>query len=188
MRSGDRIDLGASHYRRSEEPYEAARFGVDIFVVAYEQEFVVGLFVTKPDLIFRRATDSDPRLDNEPPDIHSDGVQFYIKEDGWHGYVLVPDPDSKAVRVIPVAGTAADTARVSAVWNRTPDGYVMRIQFNLGTYVRKGDRIPFNVVVNQMTPGRQRRAGQLALSGGGGWVYLRGDREPPESAVMLEVG
>jgi len=43
------------------------------------------------------------------------------------------------------------------------------------------------VAINEMTPGRQRRAGQLVLSGGGGWVYLRGDRESPESAVVLEV-
>jgi hypothetical protein len=42
-------------------------------------------------------------------------------------------------------------------------------------------------VVNEMQPGRERRAGQLALAGGGGWVYLRGDRESWVNAVRAEV-
>ena len=32
-----------------------------------------------------------------------------------------------------------------------------------------------------------RRAGQLAWSGGGGWVYLRGDRQDPSALGMLEL-
>jgi hypothetical protein len=38
-----------------------------------------------------------------------------------------------------------------------------------------------------MRPGRVRRAGQLVWSGGGGWVYLRGDRQSPESFGVLEL-
>ena len=30
-----------------------------------------------------------------------------------------------------------------------------------------------------MEPGRERRSGQLVWTGGGGWVYLRGDRQDP---------
>ena len=44
-----------------------------------------------------------------------------------------------------------------------------------------------NMVINEMYPWRERRAGQLVLSGGGGWVYLRGDRERPDRAIVAEV-
>jgi hypothetical protein len=53
--------------------------------------------------------------------------------------------------------------------------------------VRGGDRIPFDLLVNEMLPGRLRRAGQLVWSGGGGWVYLRGDRQPAAAFGMLEL-
>ena len=41
---------------------------------------------------------------------------------------------------------------------------------------RPGDEIGFDLIVNEMYSDRTRRAGQLVWSGGGGWVYLRGDR------------
>jgi len=42
-----------------------------------------------------------------------------------------------------------------------------------------------DLVVNEMRPGRLRRAGQLVWSGGGGWVYLRGDRQDPARFGLL---
>ena len=185
--SGVVLELGADHYRRSEEPYDSSRFGARVAVSARGRHLELEVAVRQPDVLFRRASDPDPRLDNEPPDIHSGGLQCYVGLNGWEGYLLVPDPDSSSVRVHPVAGTAADAARVTAGWARTPDGYTMTVRVDLRRDAGKS-RIPFNVVVNQMFPGRQRRAGQLVLSGGGGWVYLRGDREPPETAAVLEVG
>jgi hypothetical protein len=187
VRSGEPIELGAAHYRRSEEPYDVKRLRATVWARAAQGSFDVVVRVRKPGPVFRRAADPDPRLDNESPDIHSDGVQCYLGHDGWQGYVLVPEPDSTTVRVRAVAGTAGDPSRVQAAWERAPDGYVMRVQIALGRSASTGDRIPFNVIINEMTPGRQRRAGQLALGGGGGWVYLRGDRESPESAVAVVV-
>ena len=35
--------------------------------------------------------------------------------------------------------------------------------------------------------GRERRSGQLVWSGGGGWVFLRGDRQDPASLGVLEL-
>ncbi|MSR05697.1 MAG: hypothetical protein EXR93_01300 [Gemmatimonadetes bacterium] len=181
------IEMGAGEYRRSEEPYDPSRFRATVTASALGRAFDLTVRVAKPELVFRRATDADPRLDNEPPDIHSDGVQCYFGLNDWQGFLLIPDPDSPLVRVRPVAGTGAEPRRISATWKETPDGYVMSILCDLGREARKGDLILFNVIVNQMIPGRQRRAGQLALSGGGGWVYLRGDREPRESVVAAEV-
>ncbi len=63
-----------------------------------------------------------------------------------------------------------------------PDSESVRV----ATVAGEGVRIPVNLVVNEMYPDRERRAGQLALSGGG-WVYLKGDREHPSSALLAEV-
>ena len=46
-------------------------------------------------------------------------------------------------------------------------------------------RIGMQWIVNQAVEGRERRLGQLALGGGGGFAYLRGDRESPTEAVPL---
>jgi hypothetical protein len=41
--------------------------------------------------------------------------------------------------------------------------------------------VALDVIVNEMPPWRERRRGQLVLSGGGDeHVYLRGDRQPVE--------
>ncbi len=42
-------------------------------------------------------------------------------------------------------------------------------------------------IINEMLPGRMRRAGQLVWSGGGGWVWLRGDRQDPTRFGILEL-
>ena len=135
----------------------------------------------------RRPETPDPALDNESADIHSDGVQCYVEHHGWQGFLLLPDLDSSRVYIRPVKGTAADPARLTATCTRTSGGYRMLVLFDVEKALRRGDRFPVNVVINRMRPGRERRAGQLALAGGGGWVYLRGDRESPDSAVVAEM-
>jgi hypothetical protein len=47
--------------------------------------------------------------------------------------------------------------------------------------------IAFDLLVNRIEAGRERRSGQLVWSGGGGWVYLRGDRQDPASFGLLEL-
>ena len=90
------------------------------------------------------------------------------------------------VRVAVVAGTSGDASDVDATWVRTEDGYNVLVAVELGEQLQRGQKVPVNLVVNEMYPNRERRSGQLALSGGG-WVYLRGDREHPSSAVFAEV-
>jgi hypothetical protein len=45
-----------------------------------------------------------------------------------------------------------------------------------------------DVIVNEMPRGRERRRGQLVMSGGAGeFVYLRGDRHDPQRLITLRL-
>lgn len=180
------VQLGETHYRRSERPYDRDRpFRARVAVCAVGTRLCFVVDVVKGDLCFR------PRgkgavLDNEPPDIHSDGLQCYLEVEGWAGYAVIPDPATGATHVRGVRGTAASVSRVSAVWRRTERGYAVLVALETGRRWRVGDTVPVALAINEMYGDRERRAGQLVLSGEPGWVYLRGDREPPHAVVTLE--
>jgi hypothetical protein len=152
--------------------------------------------VTKPDLVFRPAGADPLLLDNEPDDIHSDGVQVYLAESdradggGSHwGYLVVPDAKSSGVRAHGVAGTAGREKDVRGAWRKTNDGYCLTLSLDWpeGLLAHVGGRVGFDCIVNEMLPERERRVGQLVWSGGGGWVWLRGDRQDPERFGVLEL-
>jgi hypothetical protein len=44
-----------------------------------------------------------------------------------------------------------------------------------------------SLIVNERPPQRARRRGQLVLTGGGGFGYLRGDRADPAAAWRLRL-
>jgi hypothetical protein len=55
-----------------------------------------------------------------------------------------------------------------------------------------GDASPYfialAVTINEITPGRERRRGQLVLGGAEGeWVYLRGDRDDPSKLIPIVI-
>jgi hypothetical protein len=70
---------------------------------------------------------------------------------------------------------------VQGNWQSTDTGYILtaRITPPEWAHLSPGFEIGFDLLVNHMTAGRLRRAGQLVWSGGGGWVWLRGDRQDP---------
>lgn len=184
---GVHFALGAGQYRRSERAYgQAGPFAADLDVALRSGMVWFRVAVTKSEVVVRAPDAPEPPLDNESPDIHSDGVQCYVGRDRWEGYVILPDLESGAVRVRAVAGTAGDARRVAGRCRRTAVGYDMLLRCDTGAMFHAGDRVRFTVTVNEMRPGRERRAGQLALAGGG-WVYLRGDREPPGAALVVEI-
>jgi hypothetical protein len=64
----------------------------------------------------------------------------------------------------------------------------MRIVWPLASLPADDDGcIAFDLVVNERPPERERRRGQLVLSGGGGFAYLQGDRQDPAGAVIIAV-
>jgi hypothetical protein len=180
--------LTEPHYRRSELPYGAAgTFAAQVAVFAVDSRVCFAADVTKQTLALRDAAAPALGLDNEAEDINADGVQLYLGDVGWAGYVALPDPHSEQMSIRAVAGTAADPARCEGRWARTDTGYTLVVTVDVGRPLHRGDRVLVSMVVNEMYPERERRAGQLALVGGGGWVYLRGDRESPATAVTAEV-
>ncbi len=148
--------------------------------------------VTKPDVVLRPAAGPPLLLDNEPDDIHSDGLEIFLQPDSDsapYGFLVALDPDDDALRVRAVAGFAGDPAMVSGAWSATDTGYLVTLALRVPDWGTRqgGDRIGFDLLINEMLPDRERRAGQLVWSGGGGWVWLRGDRQDPARFGELEL-
>jgi len=180
--------LGPAQYRRSEEPHGTeGEFTAQVAVFAVGSKLCFAASVVKRDVTLRGPEAADPGLDNEPADIHCDGVQCYVGRRGWTGYLCVPDPGSSRMRVQPAAGTAVSTLACGGRWSRTDDGYSIVVTVEAGPRIKRGERFPVALAINEARPGRDRRAGQLVLGGTGGWVYLRGDRESVSGAPLVEV-
>src|SRR5207247_3077953 len=98
------------------------------------------------------------------------------------GYLIRPGPDGGIlVRALEDAGEGGAGAGPRGAWRPGESGYRLTVALpqpgleSLGTRPKVG----FDLLVNEMRPGRVRRAGQLVWSGGAGWVYLRGHRHDP---------
>jgi hypothetical protein len=183
------IELGERHYRRSEESWDAAGTPAATVTLRWTGRALdLGIDVPRSDRTFAPANAVN-LYDNEHPDINGDGVQLYLRRDGRvHGWVLVPELTSHAVRQRPLQETPGAPA-LDARWAPTPDGYRMDISI-------PGRTPPdaLDVLVNEMPAGRQRRRGQLVMSGTLGaptaqaeFVYLRGDRHDAERLIALHL-
>jgi hypothetical protein len=181
-------------YRRSEEPYPGPE---DFSAVAYagwdERTLYLAVEVTKPELCFRAADAPPLRLDNEPDDIHSDGVQVYLanlESDDGAGFLIVPEGVERGgARVRGAGQTPGAPDAVRGAWRRTALGYRLTVAIAWPAWhrVHVGGQVRFDLIINEMLPGRERRVGQLVWSGGNGWVWLRGDRQDPERMGVLEL-
>jgi hypothetical protein len=180
-------------YRRSEEPWPGDEsFTAKCWAAWNGDGLYLSIEVTKPDVWFRPPDAPPLLLDNEPDDINSDGVQVYVRPltDGpVFGFLIVPEAD-EALRVSGTSGTSGTPEMLDGRWERTEGGYRMHLAVAPTGWedVRPGDSIGFDLIVNEMRPGRQRRAGQLVWSGDGGWVWLQGDRHDPARFGHLELG
>jgi hypothetical protein len=179
---------GDHQYRRSEEPYDPERFRAEAWANWDGDALYLAIAVAKPELIFRDPGAAPLELDNEPEDIHSDGVQVYLRlGTETRGILAVPLEDGGlAIRGVTPGGEELDA---TGRWSPSEDGYLMTLRLAHPDFPHQapGTRIGFELVVNEMQPDRLRRAGQLAWSGGGGWVYLRGDRIHQSELGLLEL-
>jgi len=189
-------------YRRSEDGYPGPDdFSASAYAAWDERALYLAVEITKPDVCLRPGSAPPLKLDNEPDDIHSDGLQVYLAPTTGHseqdgtgtravGYLIVPNQDGHTVR----AHLTSDTRRhaapsVTGSWRRTETGYrvTVAIPWSEGLYPHAGGRVAFDLIINELLPGRMRRVGQLVWSGGGGWVWLRSDRQDPARFGMLEL-
>jgi hypothetical protein len=178
-------------YRRSEEPYGGPEeLSATVIANWDEHGLYLGVDIVKAEVVLRPADAPALRLDNEPDDIHADGLQIYLRTDPdgpVYGFLVLPG-ESGGVRARATSDGEGLPGMVTGGWAATGTGYAMTLRVSIpGWAPHGGDSIGFDLLVNEMHPGRLHRAGQLVWSGGGGWVYLRGDRQPASSFGALEL-
>ena len=198
------FELGEAHYRRSEESWaDAGRPRALVAISREDDHLLVGARVFTANPVFV-AADAVNDMDNEHADVNGDGIQVHLRAtrpvhrrhagaasgageragEGARpytaGWMAIPGPDER-VRVREITGSEAGWIPEGG-WQRMPDGYRLQLLLpleHLGD--RAGHPFMLDLIVNETAPGRERRRGQLVLSGARGeWVYLRGDRQPPE--------
>jgi hypothetical protein len=180
-------------YRRSEEPYPGAeQFSATAYVNWDEEHLYLAVDVTKADPTFHSPAAAPLALDNEPDAVNSDGLQVYWDLGlgaGAAGLLITPDPRGTDLAVQGVEVTADDPSAVSGAWRPTEGGYCVTVAITIPEWrgAMPHEPIRFDLIVNEMHEDRERRAGQLVWSGGGGWVYLRGDRQDPARFGVLEI-
>jgi heparinase II/III-like protein/cellulose/xylan binding protein with CBM9 domain len=189
-----RLEL-EDQYRRSDEAYPGPEeFAALCFANWDDDALYLGIDVTKPEPRFRAGDAAPLRLDNEPDDIHSDGIQVYLSggagdDETWIGFLVVPDTKGSGLRVRTVSDASGDPGTVRGAWRATATGYrlTLAIAWPEGLVRHAGGHLGFDILVNEMLPDRERRAGQLVWSGGNGWVWLQGDRQDPRRFGVLEL-
>jgi hypothetical protein len=181
-------ELGEADYRMSEHSWTSAGSPrAHIHIDADGSELEIRVDVRKSPLHFRAPDAPDPALDNEHPDIHSDGVQLHIWCEGWSepaAWLAIPEHGFSRTRVRQTAG-GSDAPELTAESREIIGGYEVRFAIPRNALCPV---IALDVLVNDMSADRQRRRGQLVLSGArGDRVYLRGDRQPLDRFIRVRL-
>jgi hypothetical protein len=184
------FDLGERNYRRSEASWDdAGRPSARVTVGSTGDELIVEVNVSTGELVFVAANASNP-YDNENADVNGHGVQLYLRTFFDAGaWMIVPEQGAKVARVRPLEGWGTLAVR-DATWAKTADGFSVRVRVALPPlppkYPKSVYPVSIDVLVNETAPGRERRRGQLVLSGArDDFVYLRGDRHDVSRLVPL---
>lgn len=189
---GLHFGLGSDHYRRTEATWEQAGSPTaSVVVAATVEDLLIEVTVRTRDPNFVAAQDDNP-LDNEHPDVNSDGVQIHLTAPGPSAsplaasWLLVPEPGSGQARVTGRGDAPAIPLEVS--WRDTDEGWQLLARVPRRALGEREAVVGLDVVVNEMPRGRERRRGQLVLSGrGSGWAYLRGDRQDRDALIPIVV-
>ncbi|MBL0173116.1 MAG: heparinase II/III family protein [Gemmatimonadaceae bacterium] len=192
-----RIELGEAHYVQTESSWsDVGRPSASVQLCATADWLVVDV-LARTGSVTTGVPDLLGRLDNEVPYVNADGLQWYMARAdvpasparGWHAAALhVPSADP-ALRALGTAiRIAGSVESVQASWREMPEGWAMRLRWDRATLPLDADgALFFELVINERPPDRERRRGQLVLSGGGGFGYLMGDRRPTNRFVRLKM-
>ena len=173
--------LGEAHYRASEQTWdEAGRPSAEIRLARQDAFLAITVDVRNSDRTFALG-DALNAFDNEHPDVNGDGIQLYVETtSGVAARMLVPERGGGAVRIRPIESGALPLD-LTAAWTETESGYRMELALPVAG-VRAID-----IIVNEKPSGRERRRGQLVMSGAAReFVYLRGDRHEQSRLVPLQ--
>ena len=190
--AGLRFELGEAHYRRTESTWEAAGSPrATVSLAATEGELLVEVSVTTRDPHFAAPITDNP-LDNEHPDVNSDGVQIHLacpgsgEEPRHAAWLMVPETDTTSVRVSSREAGAHIPLRAS--WQRTDEGWQLLARIDRSAMGPVDAQFALDVIVNEMPGWRERRRGQLVMSADRpGWAYLRGDRQDRDQLIPMMV-
>ena len=169
--------LTEAHYRRSEDNWNAAGSPqAEVAVVGAASGLVIYADIRAGDARFMNSLQQN-RLDNEHPDTMGAGIQLYVRTpDGSGAWSLVPDVDNESIRVRAIAGWGNLPAPRGS-WRPLASGYEVRVELPLTAAGAAEYPIDMDLLINETTADRERRRGQLILSGAAGeFVYLVGDR------------
>jgi hypothetical protein len=189
------VVIGEGHYRRTEAPWaEADRPRAEVRLAARASALgpvlVAEVQVWKDGPPTFAPARAENELDNEHPDINSDGVQLHaaLADDlAPHVWLLVPEPPTGRVRVTPRTPGAPP---VDATWSPAPGGWRLRCAVPLPPRgeTAGGVALSLALAVNEIPATRDRRRGQLVLGGAApGYLYLQGDRLDPVDYLRLDV-
>lgn len=185
------LELDGEHqYHRSEEPFDPEAFSARAWLNWDGEALYLAVAVAKSELVFRPDTAASLELDNEPEDINSDGLQIYLSVGGAVRGALVLPQEGGGLYLRHIGPSGEPPIDVRGGWTRTDLGYVVTLRLGSDELAAQhtGATIKFDLLINEMHPGRMRRAGQLAWSGGGGWIYLRGDRHNTNQLGVVTLG
>ena len=183
------LTMGEDHYRRSELAWaDAGRPVARVRLSASGTVLHIAVDVRKDAPLAFAPPRSENHLDNEHPDINSDGIQIHLAD-------AAPDSTAQTWLLVPIVGRADVRVRapdaapdLDATWAVAPGGYIVRCSIALPPRMAR-EGFDLDVIVNEIAPGRERRRGQLVLSGGRGeWIFLRGDRQSRDRLLPFAIG
>lgn len=200
------VPLGRAHYVHTEQPWaDAGSPAATVQLACTASDFIVDVYARTGKPVTSPLGSENP-LDNERAAVNCDGLQWYMatvqshavstpttpSQDtpmGWvHAGIHVPANQLPSERGGYAEALVEATVMPNTAWRMMPDGWAMRLTWpRADLALNAKEEMRFELVVNECVADRERRRGQLVLSGGGGFGYLAGDRRPITSAVVVRL-
>ncbi len=187
------VELREAHYVQTESPWhEAGRPEAELRLSHNDQELTLEIIAhTGPVKSHAPSTDE---LDNEIPEINLSGVQWYFApadvgvtdESPWPVSGIAAVSETSAGEPCVVQRTLSGALTPTVDLHLSENFWQLRMRFPVAALPLNAlGAVNFECVVNECPPRRERRRGQLVLSGGGGFGYLAGPRRSPLQCVQL---